>query len=289
MLRAVLLSTLLLAACGDDSIATTDDGSSSSGNGSTTTTTGPTPTTGDATTTTTTDNGSDASSSAGDTTTTTTGTTTTTTTTTTTDTTTEGIDTSSSSSTTTTTGTTADETTTTTTTGETLTTTTTGETTDTTGDTGEVVEPPVPAGLCTMGMLTSFVEPMAQAEELHIIGVYQGSGNAITVDVNRADVPLTLVLSSYEPVAFTLNLAPGVLLEHVILNGYNAHTVQGQGAATVTDVSGQFNFYAACAYEWPEDDGGCNTPGLVAGAEAATGLSLTTFAACYEGSSFSLD
>ncbi|MFY0531843.1 hypothetical protein [Nannocystis pusilla] len=288
MFRAVLLFTLLLAACGDDSIATTDDGSGSSGNGSTTTTTGPTPTTGDNTTTTTTTSGSDsdASSSAGDT--TTTGTTTTTTTTT--DTTTQGIDTSSSSSTTTTTGTTADETTTTTTTtGETTTTTTTGETTDTTGDTGEVVEPPVPAGLCTMGVLTSFVEPMAQAEELHIIGVYQATGNAMTVDVTRADVPLTLVLSSYEPVAFTLNLAPGVLLEHVILNGYNAHTVQGQGAATVTDVSGQFNFYAACAYEWPEDDGGCNTPALVAGAEAATGLSLTTFAACYEGSSFSLD
>ncbi|MCY0994549.1 hypothetical protein OV203_45920 [Nannocystis sp. ILAH1] len=287
MLRAVLLSTLLLAACGDDSIATTDDGSGSSGNSSTTTTTGPTPTTGDETTTTTTSTGSDsdASSSAGDT--TTTGTTTTTTTSTT-DTTTQGIDTSSSSSTTTTTGTTADETTTTTTTGET-TTTTTGETTDTTGDTGEVVGPPVPAGLCTMGQLTSFVEPMAQAEELHIIGVYQASGNALTVEVTRVDVPLTLVLSSYEPVAFTLNLAPGVLLEHVILNGYNAHTVQGQGAATVTDVSGQFNFYAACAYEWPEDDGGCNTPGLVAGAEAATGLSLTTFAACYEGSSFSLD
>ncbi|MFZ6184720.1 hypothetical protein [Nannocystis pusilla] len=283
MLREVLLFTLLLAACGDDSIATTDDGSGSSGNSSTTTTTGPTPTTGDATTTTTTTStgsDSDASSSAGDT--TTTGTTTSTTS----DTTTQGVDTSSSSSTTTT-GTTAEETTTTTTTGET--TTTTGETTDTTGDTGEVVGPPVPAGLCTMGALTSFVEPMAQAEELHIIGVYQATGNALTVDVNRTDVPLTLVLSSYEPVAFTLNLAPGVLLEHVILNGYNAHTVQGQGAATVTDVSGQFNFYAACAYEWPEDDGGCNTPGLVAGAEAATGLSLTTFAACYEGSSFSLD
>ena len=281
MLRAVLLFTLLLAACGDDSIAATDDGSGSSGNGSTTTTTGPTPTTGDATTTTTTTTGSDsdASSSAGDT----TGTTTSTTS----DTTTQGLDTSSSSSTTTTTGTTADETTTTTT-GET-TTTTTGETTDTTGDTGDVVGPPVPAGLCTMGQLTSFVEPMAQAEELHIIGVYQASGNALTVDVTRVDVPLTLVLSSYEPVAFTLNLAPGVLLEQVILNGYNAHTVQGQGAATVTDVSGQFNFYAACAYAWPEDDGGCNTPGLVAGAEAATGLSLTTFAACYEGSSFSLD
>ncbi|WAS99318.1 hypothetical protein [Nannocystis punicea] len=286
MTRAVCLSALLLAACGDDTIATTE-AVPSTGEPGTSTTTGPTPTTGEPTTSTTgttTSTGSDSDASS-------TSTSTSTSTTSSTGTTTQGVDSSSSpgddssagSSTSTTTGTTTDDTSSTTADE------TTGTTTGTTGDTGEVVGPPVPAGLCTMGQLTSFVEPLAQAEELHVLGVYQATAGAISVDVTRVDVPLTLVLSSYEPVAFTLNLAPGVLLEHVILNGYNAHSVQGQGAATVTDVSGQFNFFAACGYFWPENDGGCDTPGLVAGAEAATGLSLTTFAGCYEASGFSLD
>jgi hypothetical protein len=143
--------------------------------------------------------------------------------------------------------------------------------------------------MCFTNDMTSFVEPLPQAEELHIISVYQATGGAITVDVTRTDVPLTLVLSSYEPVAFTLVLAPGVLLEHVILNGYEPHTVQGQGAAMVTDLSGQFNYLAACGYFWPMNDGGCDTPGLVMGAEQLTGLELTSFAGCYEGASFSLD
>lgn len=79
------------------------------------------------------------------------------------------------------------------------------------------------------------------------------------------------------------------MLEHVILNGYDAHTVQGQGMALVTDVTGGPNYFVACGYFWPENDGGCDTPGLVAGAEALTGLTLTSFIGCYEGSSFSLD
>ncbi|MDC0723140.1 hypothetical protein [Nannocystis bainbridge] len=61
------------------------------------------------------------------------------------------------------------------------------------------------------------------------------------------------------------------------------------GQPTPAHGSGQFDFFAACGYFWPENDSGCDTPGLVAGAEAATGLSLTTFAGCYEASSFSLD
>ena len=149
----------------------------------------------------------------------------------------------------------------------------------------------MPAGICNdgQGPLTSFVEPTPQPEELHIIGVYQATDNVITVNVNRADIPLTLVLSAYEPVKFTLVLAPGVLLEHVILNGYNPHSVEGQGDAMVTDLSDNFDYIVACAYFWPDKDDGCETPGLVAGAEALTGLQLAAFIGCYEGSSFTID
>jgi hypothetical protein len=149
----------------------------------------------------------------------------------------------------------------------------------------------MPAGICNEGQgpLTSFVEPTPQPEELHIIGVYQATGSAITVKIDRVGVPLTLVLSSYESVKFTLQLAPGVQLEHVILNGYNPHTVDGEGNAMVTDISNNVEYIVACAYFWPDKDGGCDTPGLVAGAEALTGLQLAAFVGCYEGSSFTID
>jgi len=143
--------------------------------------------------------------------------------------------------------------------------------------------------MCFTNDLTTFVEPMPQAEELHIVSVYQPNGGAITVDITRAGVPLTLVLSSYEPVQFNLVLAPGVLLEHVILNGYNVHGIQGHGQAMVTDMSGAPEYIVACGYFWPENNDGCDTPGLVAGAEALTGLTLTSFVGCYEGGSFSLE
>ena len=291
MTRLALLLTLpLIAACGDDAIATS--GATSTGDAATTTTGDlPTTTTGDLpTTSAASSSGSDSATSDS---TTTTGTSTTTDTSSSSDTT-QGIDPGTSSTgddTTSSTSTTTDTTTTTTDT----TTTTTDESSSSSSTTDDSttadVELPMPAGLCNEGQgpLTSFADPMPQPEELHIVGVYQATGNAITVTINRTNIPLTVVLSSYEPVKFTLVLAPGVLLEHVILNGYNPHTLEGEGTAMVTDLSDNFDYLAACAYVWPESDGGCDTPTLVSGAEALTGLDLTTFVGCYEGISFTLD
>lgn len=286
MRRLALPLALLLAACGDDATSTsfttttTGDGSTSTGAQPTTsgessssgastssgsdsatgsTSGGSTTATSDATTSSGTTQGANEGSSGGSST--------------------SSDDTTSSTTTTTTTGTTSDD--------------TTSETTgdQTTGD--EVDPPPIPNGTCNEGQgpLTTFVEPMPQVSELHIVAMYQATGDAVTVTVTRALVPLTLVLSSYEPVAFTLVLAPGVQLEHVILNGYNKHTVQGQGAAMVTDISANFGdpSWVACGYFWPMNDGGCDTPENVASAELLTGLTLTTFAGCYEGVSFTLD
>jgi len=283
MTRLALLLTLpLIAACGDDAIATS--GATSTGDAATTTTGElPTTTTGDLPTTTTATSTSGSDSATSDST-TTTGTSTTTDTSSSSGTT-QGIDPGTSS--------TGDDTTTSTsTTTDTTTTTTTDSSSSTTDDsTTADVELPMPAGLCNEGQgpLTSFADPMPQPEELHIVGVYQATNNAITVTINRTNIPLTVVLSSYEPVKFTLVLAPGVLLEHVILNGYNPHTLEGEGTAMVTDLSDNFDYLAACAYVWPESDGGCDTPTLVSGAEALTGLDLTTFVGCYEGISFTLD
>lgn len=283
--RLALLLTLPMLACGEDSGATDSAGGSSSGGP---TSTGVAPTTGGTTDAgTSTSTGSDATGSATGTTTeapTTGGSATSTTGGSTTGDTTEGVDPGSSSGEVGSTSTGADA--------STSTGTSTTDADGTTGtSTGEETggDAPVPTGMCIANDLTTFVEPIPQAEELHIVSVYQPTGGAITVTIDRADIPLTLVLSSYVSTAFTLVVGPGVLLEQVILNGYEGHTVQGQGAASVTDLSGQFDYLAACGYFWPENDGGCDTPGLVAGAEALTGLTLASFAGCYEGSSFTLE
>lgn len=278
-----------MLACGEDSGATDSAGGSSSGGP---TSTGVAPTTGGTTDAgTSTSTGGEATGSATGTTTeapTTGGSATSTTGGSTTGDTTEGVDPGSSSGEVGSTSTGADASTSTGTSTGTSTTDADGTTGTSTGEeTGG--DAPVPTGMCIANDLTTFVEPMPQAEELHIVSVYQPTGGAITVTIDRADIPLTLVLSSYVSTAFTLVVGPGVLLEQVILNGYEGHTVQGQGAASVTDLSGQFDYLAACGYFWPENDGGCDTPGLVAGAEALTGLTLASFAGCYEGSSFTLE
>jgi hypothetical protein len=277
MARRALFTASLLLACGD-STSTTSFGTTATGTGpgtTTTTTTGSTSTgTTDSPTT-----GPGSTSAASSTSSTSSSTTSTATSTT------GGItSTSTSTSGTTSTGTTSLETSSSSST-DTTDSTSTGSSTST-GDPGAL--PPSYMGQCTQGLLSTFAAPMPVEPELHIIGVYEPTVAGITVNVNRTDIPLTLVLSSYEPVAFTLVLAPGVILDHVILNGYNKHTVQGQGAAMVTDLS-ENNYLSACAYVWPNGDGGCETPPLVAGAEGLTGLTLTGFAGCYQADQFTLD
>ena len=280
MTRLALLLALPLLACGDNTVA--DNTNTTGGSGTSTgDTTALAPTTGGTTTTTTTASSSGSDSATSDTSTTSSGSTSTSATSTTDETTatTQGVDATSSSTT--------DASTTSTDTSSSS----SSSSSSTTDTTGAPLDPPMPAGICNEGQgpLTSFVEPTPQPEELHIIGVYQATDNVLTINIDRADIPLTLVLSAYEPVKFTLVLAPGVLLEHVILNGYNPHSVEGQGDAMVTDLSDNFDYIVACGYFWPDNDGGCDTPSLVAGAEALTGLQLAAFVGCYEGSSFTID
>ncbi len=127
--------------------------------------------------------------------------------------------------------------------------------------------------------------------ELHVVGVYEPlpRGTPISVTVARRGVPMMLVLSSYEPAEWQLRIEEGVALEGVVLNGHNAHRLVGVPAGVVVvDRSGARGAFASCAYSWPGDEGGCGTQELVAGVEALSGLTLTSFTGCYAGSSFSL-
>jgi len=142
--------------------------------------------------------------------------------------------------------------------------------------------------VCTVGQgpFTRYQSDAPERPELHILGVYQSAGGEIAVELDRRG-PAVLVLSSYEPVNWVVTTSADACLERVILNGYNDQTVEVPDGVEVDEFTG-YGYLSACAYAWPNDDGGCDTPGLVDGAEAETDLVLTSFGACYESSGFTL-
>lgn len=146
---------------------------------------------------------------------------------------------------------------------------------------------PEPAGVCSDGAPELYAEAQP-APELVVFGVYEPADAPITVTIDRQGVALVVVLSSYEAASWTLDLAAGVELQEVVLNGYEQQTVDGQGDALVTDRSGPNVHLASCAYSWPGEPGGCDTATLVVQAEATTGAALASFVGCYRGLSFSL-
>lgn len=141
---------------------------------------------------------------------------------------------------------------------------------------------------------------VSTSPELLIIGVYetrsdhsfgyhpQGAANVNIL--NQGSSPLTLVLSSYEPTLWNLNIETGVNINEIILNGYHDQDVTGASGITITERSyyGTGSYFSSCAYAWPSSTGGCDTQGLVSGVEAYTGLTLTSFAGTYQATDFTI-
>ncbi|MCU0681786.1 MAG: hypothetical protein MUF34_05940 [Polyangiaceae bacterium] len=130
--------------------------------------------------------------------------------------------------------------------------------------------------------------------DLVVLGVYETRSDhsggyhptgAGSVRDHRA-TPHVLVLSSYEPTHWTIETDEASGLFEVILNGYHEQTVSVSDRVKVTNQSGVENYLSACGIGWPNDDGGCDTPALVSGAEALTGLTLSSFNGCYRATSF---
>jgi hypothetical protein len=142
--------------------------------------------------------------------------------------------------------------------------------------------------------VTSYVNPGQTAADLLVIGVYETrsdhSGNyepqgTATVHIlNRGTAPLTLVLSSYEPTLWKLDIAPGVNIREIILNGYNEQEISGASGITVTDRSGSGHSFVSSAYQWPSG----NAAALVDDVEDYTGLTLTEFAGVYRATDFTV-
>ncbi|HEU4404832.1 MAG TPA: hypothetical protein VFS43_06030 [Polyangiaceae bacterium] len=132
-----------------------------------------------------------------------------------------------------------------------------------------------------------FVLSVYETRSDHGFG-YHPTGEASVTDTRTT--PHVLVLSSYEPTHWTINADAAGGLTQIILNGYHDQTVTAPPGVLVSEHSG-FNdegpeYFSACGYAWPNNDGGCDTPGLVSGVESFSGLSLSAFAGCYVATNF---
>jgi hypothetical protein len=143
--------------------------------------------------------------------------------------------------------------------------------------------PVVHTGLCTSGYTLYLYDVEAPANpELHLVGVYEPYAGSITVDVDR-DADVILVLSSYEPVAWTVNATSRTRLSEVRVNSYNWGTSSVTAPSGVPTSTGWFGAYA---YGWPYVSGGSDTTALVSSIEAWSGATLTSFTGCYQAASF---
>ena len=95
-----------------------------------------------------------------------------------------------------------------------------------------------------------------------------------------------LVLSSYEPTDWVVELGPGASLSKVIVVGYHAQTIQAPAGVETEALSYETGGGYACGYSLPGNGGGCEGEELVAFAEAHTGLTLAAFDGCYDATQF---
>jgi hypothetical protein len=139
-------------------------------------------------------------------------------------------------------------------------------------------------------------ETLVGTTALRVVGVYEATwdrgfqcypAGEGTIDVSRPGDSV-LVLSSYQPTHWTVTVGAGATLSRIILNGFFPQSVTAPSSVPVDNYSGDCTYLVACAYAWPSDTGGCDTPGLVASAEMLTGLTMTSFHGCYAMSELSL-
>jgi hypothetical protein len=136
----------------------------------------------------------------------------------------------------------------------------------------------------------------AQAQELHVVGVYEGLGPSssgtshptqhVAVDVAASTKPMVIYLSAYEPIEWQLKVAAGAQVAKVIATGYYAGTVTGAPMGAVIETPS----WVDCAYGWePErNTGGCSYKTLIAAARARTGLTESSYFGCYTGKAFTV-
>ncbi len=140
--------------------------------------------------------------------------------------------------------------------------------------------------------MAQYIAVERDAPEVHVLGIYEsGRGGTVDVYVERAGVPIVLVLSAYESTEWRLNLRQGVEVQRIILNGYNPHAVVGVEDVPVIEYTGPDESIVSAVYDWPTSALGYHNglaPAWVYQLEALVGAPLTSFTGCYRASEFTL-
>jgi hypothetical protein len=132
------------------------------------------------------------------------------------------------------------------------------------------------------------------APEVHVIGIYEtssshsGSYHPTTdarVRIERAGDQV-LVLSSYEPVRWYIDVATNVRLQAVHFIGYYNQTLASAHDNIV--VTADIATNAACGYSWPYSGGGCDTLVMLEVARNRTAREIKSFHGCYQASEWTL-
>lgn len=144
--------------------------------------------------------------------------------------------------------------------------------------------------------VSTYARPEPGGPELLVLGIYEIRRGALWPDDAvegkaavrvRRTTPHVLVLSSHEPVAWTIRASPGARIERVVLDGVGRQRVRGvPRGVPVVERSGQ-DALSGSAYEWPGEDGG--TRRLVLGLRELTSREVTAFAGCYSASEFTVE
>jgi hypothetical protein len=115
-------------------------------------------------------------------------------------------------------------------------------------------------------------------------GGYHPEGAARVSDDRRS--PHTLLLSSYEPTAWTVAVAPGSGLQRIIVAGYHAQRVIAPLGIRIDNFGANRSQGFACTYAIPSNGGGCD-PATMHRFATNIGLSpISEFAGCYRATTF---
>jgi hypothetical protein len=132
--------------------------------------------------------------------------------------------------------------------------------------------------------------PRTCGEELHVVGIYEPEEDLDpSIHISRPGAHI-LVLSAYHQTNWVVTVDEDVVLEKVIVSGYEPQSVQVPDGVEVElyDYQEQDNQPFDYAYRWSQAWNLGDPEGLVGTVENMTGRRLTTFNGCYRLTSYEL-
>ncbi len=162
---------------------------------------------------------------------------------------------------------------------------------------GEVVSQDIPIKKPDKESDKVIVPPQISCQDFQIeaIGVYEGTlpnnrsrgfgetiAGYVDVNISHTNLPVKLVLSSYEPVIWRLHVSSDALLSEIYLSGSNKSRVQGIRNIMVSHIG---EAYAYKDPNMPSSRYG-RAPSLAGVVKKKTACNITNFQGAYKGSNF---